>query len=153
MNKGAMGRGLGWFSIALGVYELVAPRSLARCLGVEERTDLIRFYGLREITSGIGLLSQRTAEAQVPWLWSRVGGDALDLATLFAALGPDNPKRRNVEAAILAVAGVTLLDLATAKQYATSGSASLPEYFAEREPIPLPRPETTPITLPAPSPG
>ena len=69
----ALARGLGWFSIGLGVAELVAPGQLARFLGMEERTELIRAYGAREIMTGIGILSQ---EDPTPWIWGRVAGDA-----------------------------------------------------------------------------
>ena len=41
----ALAQGLGWFSIGLGVAELVAPEQLARFLGMEEHTKLIRAYG------------------------------------------------------------------------------------------------------------
>ena len=34
----------GWFSIGLGVTELVAPGQLARFLGMERRTELIRLW-------------------------------------------------------------------------------------------------------------
>jgi hypothetical protein len=30
----SMARGLGWFSIGLGVAEVLAPRALTRCLGM-----------------------------------------------------------------------------------------------------------------------
>ena len=43
----------------------------------------MRGLGVREITSGVGILSnERTAE----WLWSRVAGDVMDLALLSRAL-------------------------------------------------------------------
>jgi hypothetical protein len=61
--------------------------SLARFLGMEERTELIRAYGAREILTGVGLLSQ---DDPVPWLWARVGGDALDLGTLAMGLRHDH---------------------------------------------------------------
>ena len=35
----ALAQGLGWFSIGLGVAELLASERLARFLGMEERTD------------------------------------------------------------------------------------------------------------------
>jgi hypothetical protein len=103
-----LAQGLGWFSIGLGVAELAAPGALARFLGMEERSDLIRLYGMREIATGIGLLSQ---DDPAPWLWGRVGGDALDLATLATGLGRSNPQRENVGLAIAAVAGVMALDV------------------------------------------
>jgi len=108
----ALAQGLGWFSIGLGVAELVAPERLARFLGMEERTELIRTYGAREILTGVGILSQ---DDPTPWIWGRVGGDALDLGTLAMGLGRDNPQRGNVGLAIGAVAGVMALDLICAQ--------------------------------------
>jgi hypothetical protein len=109
----SLAQGLGWFSIGLGVTELVAPGQLARFLGMEERTELIRAYGAREIMTGIGILSQ---EDSTPWLWGRVAGDVVDLATLAPGLRADNPYQRNVIVAVAAVAGVTMLDAVCAQQ-------------------------------------
>lgn len=108
-----LAQGLGWFSIGLGLAEVVAPDSLARCLGLEEHEGLIRAFGLREIATGIGILTQ---DDPTPWITARVAGDALDLATLATGLGPDNPQRANVGLALAAVAGVTVLDALCAKQ-------------------------------------
>src|SRR4051794_31635707 len=85
-----LAQGLGWFSIALGVAELVAPRSLARALGMEGNESLLQAYGAREIGTGIAILSSRRP---APWLWGRVAGDALDIATLACGMTSDNPKR------------------------------------------------------------
>jgi hypothetical protein len=105
----ALAQGLGWFSIGLGIVELAAPGKLARFLGMKERTELIRTYGAREILTGVGILSQ---DDPVPWLWGRVGGDALDLSTLAMGFRHDHPRRPdNVDLAIAAVAGVMALDL------------------------------------------
>ena len=112
-----LAQGLGWFSIGLGVAELAAPGTLARFLGMEERTDLIRIYGMREIATGLGILSQ---DDPTPWLWGRVGGDALDLATLATGLGRSNPQRENVGLAIAAVAGVMALDVFCARALGAS---------------------------------
>jgi hypothetical protein len=108
-----MARGLGWFSLALGAAELLAPRSLARWLGMESQAELIRLYGMREIANGVAILSQ---EDPTPWVWARVGGDALDLATLAPAYRNDNPRRDNVGIAMAAVAGAALLDVVCAQQ-------------------------------------
>ena len=51
----SMARGLGWFSIGLGLAEVLAPRVLTRGLGMENE-QLVRAYGLREIATGIGIL-------------------------------------------------------------------------------------------------
>ena len=103
-----LAQGLGWFSIGLGVTELLAPKALGRFLGMEDRTELLRAYGAREIVAGVGILAQ---ENPTPWLWARVGGDVLDLGTLAIGLGRSNPQRSNVAIAVGAVAGVTALDV------------------------------------------
>lgn len=104
--------GLGWFSVGLGLYEMLAPRHLARFLGTDQ-TTLIQAYGLREIGTGIGILTNRRP---AEWVWGRVGGDALDLATLATGLDEDNPRRGNVALAMAAVAGVAALDVLCARQ-------------------------------------
>jgi hypothetical protein len=106
-----LAKALGWFSIGLGLVELIGARRMAQALGMEGREGLLRAYGAREIASGVTCLS---ADGMAG-VWSRVAGDALDLATLFHAYSDDNPKKTNVGLAIAAVAGVALLDLATAQ--------------------------------------
>ncbi len=110
-----LAQGLGWFSLALGAAELFAGERLARALGLGERADLIRAYGLREVGTGVGIL---LADDPTPWIWGRVAGDALDLATLAGALDRDNPQRANAGIAVAAVAGVTVLDLICTRQLA-----------------------------------
>lgn len=102
-----LARALGWFSIGLGVAELVAPGWIARKLGLEGKEGLIRAFGARELASAVPTLS---VDKQVG-LASRIGGDALDLATLATALRPGNPKRGNAAIATALVVGVTLLDI------------------------------------------
>jgi len=111
MNPDVNARGLGWFSIGLGVTELVAAEHLAEALGMEGQERLIRLYGAREVATGLGCLGQTPP---TPWVWARIAGDALDIATLLAYMGPENPKRHNVGVALAAVVGVTLLDVLTA---------------------------------------
>ena len=107
-----LAQGLGWFSIGLGLAELLAPRALGRFLGMAERAELLRAYGAREIVAGVGILAE---EDPTPWLWGRVGGDVLDLGTLAMGLGRSNPQRGNVGLAVAAVAGVTALDVLCAR--------------------------------------
>lgn len=104
---------LGWFSLGLGAAELLAPRALEGWLGVEGRKALVQGYGLREIGTGIGILTERRPAG---WVWGRVAGDVLDLGTLATALTPDNPRKRNVLLAMGAVAGVMALDVLCARQ-------------------------------------
>jgi hypothetical protein len=101
-------RNLGWFSIGLGLAELLAAGPLSRALGMERNQALIRAYGLREIAAGVTCLSVDNAAGA----WSRVAGDVVDIATLASGLNDDNPKKRNVGLALVAVTGITLLDIA-----------------------------------------
>lgn len=105
-------RGLGWFSIGLGLAELVAPGAINRALGMREHNALVRGFGLREIGAGLGILNLKHP---TPWVWARVAGDALDLASLLVSLGPSNPRRGNATAAFLSVAAVTAIDILTAR--------------------------------------
>lgn len=104
-------RGLGWFSLALGVAEIVAPGKLARALGLEGRERLLQAYGGREIGAGIWALSDTPA----PAMWARVAGDLVDLATLAAGVRDgDETQRRNAWIAFALVGGITAVDLLTA---------------------------------------
>jgi hypothetical protein len=117
-----LAQGLGWFSIGLGLAELLAPRSLTRALGMQGHETLVQAYGLREIATGIGILS---SNQPAPWVWGRVGGDALDISSLMPGLSEDNPRQHNVGLAIAAVAGVTVLDVICAQ--ALSANAAQPQ--------------------------
>ena len=75
----ALAKGLGWLSIGLGLAELVAPQALCRALGLEGRETLVQVYGAREMATGVAILMSHDP---TPWVWGRVGGDVVDLATL-----------------------------------------------------------------------
>ena len=108
-----LARGLGWFSIGLGLAELLAPRQFARAFGMRGEEPLLRFYGVREITAGVGILASARPRG---WMWGRVAGDALDLATLAVRLKDALPRQqRNIALAIGAVAGVTAADIVCAQ--------------------------------------
>lgn len=100
--------GLGWFSIGLGLLEVTAAEKVAGALGMEGHETLIRLYGIRELAAGLGILTSADKE---PWLRARIAGDALDLGTLAFALHDGNPQRRNARLALMAVAGLTALDV------------------------------------------
>ena len=59
-TDGGAARGLGWFSLALGSLEALAPAPFARMIGARgslvARTT-VRLCGVREIASGIGILT------------------------------------------------------------------------------------------------
>lgn len=105
---------LGMFSIGLGLAEVLRPAKVAARTGVPYR-GLLRAYGLREIAAGAGILA---SDRPAFWLWARVAGDVIDLATLAAAYAEvgEAGRRRAVEAAV-AVAGVTALDVLCACEH------------------------------------
>ena len=113
-----LANGLGWFSLGLGMAELMAPDSVARLIGVRpdaQAVSTLRAYGAREIANGMAILSEPD---RAGWMWGRVGGDAIDLLTLSQA-EKTNPGR--TLAATLAVLGVTAVDIMCARQL-TDGS-------------------------------
>jgi len=113
--------GLGWFSIALGALELLSTRELTRSLGMRGNEPLVRFYGLREIATGVGIL---LAKDPTPYIWGRVLGDALDIGTLAAHLNEENPEEGNVAMALGNVAVVTALDIYCAQKLSSQGKAN-----------------------------
>jgi uncharacterized membrane protein len=118
--------GLGCFSIALGLAELAAPRRVARAIGVPptDRTDsALRALGAREIGHGLAILA-RPGEA---WpVWARVGGDAIDLAMLGAAVKEDHIEPRRAALAAAGLLGATAADLFCAVQLTREANASVP---------------------------
>lgn len=110
-----MATGLGWFSIGLGLAELLAPDSVARIAGVRPTNTvrtILRVSGAREITHGIGIL---TSDRSPGWVWSRVAGDVLDLSMVGTAMTKDENDRGRLNAATVALVGITALDIITSK--------------------------------------
>jgi uncharacterized membrane protein len=109
-----LAKALGWFSLGLGLTELMAPRRLGRLIGVERgRGRTLQAFGLREILTGLGILNQARMPA---WLWARTGGDLLDLAYLGSTLFGGKRNRSRVAVAAAAVLGVAMLDLLSSRQ-------------------------------------
>ena len=114
-DAGRLAQGLGWFSLAVGIAELLAPRAVARLAGASgQHTALVRLYGLREIASG--LLIFNSARKSPAGLWSRVGGDAIDLITLGAVAALPTSNKAAVALAAANVLGVTALDVLCAQE-------------------------------------
>jgi uncharacterized membrane protein len=114
---------LGWFSVGLGLAELAAPRAVSQLIGLPKNTSIstLRAFGVREIGNGIAILSQPANSA---WLWSRVGGDALDLSWLASAGKSDDADRGRLSVAMAAVLGVTALDVLAAQQLTRGGNGA-----------------------------
>jgi hypothetical protein len=132
----ALARSLGWFSIGLGLAEVLAPQTLTKHLGMEGKEGLFRFYGMREIAAGLGILM---SDNPAPWVWGRVAGDALDLATVATGLDQHNQRKGNVAVSLAIVAGVTALDVFCVK--ALGGTAGRPgaiRDYSDRRGMPKP---------------
>lgn len=105
---------LGLFSMGLGLAEALAPGTMANVTGVRS-PGMLRAYGLREMVSGVGIL---TNDRPAFWLWTRVAGDAMDLATLGAAYAEaERSDRAKLMASAAAVIGVAALDLVCAIEH------------------------------------
>ena len=115
--EGEVARGIGWFSIGLGLAQVAAPRQVGQFIGIGDdqgRQAIVRAVGLRELAAGVGILAQ---DRPTPWLWGRVAGDGMDLALLGAALRSDSAQTGRVTGAMAAVAGITALDLWCSQQF------------------------------------
>jgi hypothetical protein len=119
---------LGWVSLGLGAAEVGAPRTVTRLVGAPARTAVVRALGARELAAGVGILARR---GRAGWLWSRVGGDVMDLALLGVALTAPGANRKRIAAAAAAVAGIAALDF-------LSSRAAMREQRRESAP-PVPR--------------
>lgn len=109
--------GLGYFGIGLGLAELMVPDMMARLIGIkhpdERSRRTMRLMGLREIGSGVAILSNQQPAMAV---WSRVVGDAIDLALLGRTLANPENDRGRTAFGIANVLAVAALDLTTAQQ-------------------------------------
>lgn len=129
-----LARALGWFSVGLGATQLIAPRWLARTIGVRDSDGtvvLMRTLGMREMANGAAILAQPD---NPQWLAARVGGDVMDLALLGNAMRrsrddddrfgdlDDDDRGRRIGMAAAAVAGAGLLDAFAARRVAHAGS-------------------------------
>lgn len=106
---------LGLLSVGLGLTQLLAPRRVARWIGVDGRDRNTRLVllavGVRELTCGIGLLSQSQPAL---WAWARTAGDLVDLALIGSALPTRRRGRQKALRAAAGVAAVAALDAGAA---------------------------------------
>lgn len=107
---------LGFLGLGLGVAAAAAPQRFADTLGLNDDSESVRAFGVREIAAGAGLLS--TIEPS-PWLWMQVGGDLMGAFTLRKAVRRSNPRRG------LAIAATAVLALVAAADIALAVHASL----------------------------
>jgi hypothetical protein len=111
-SRDRLAKNLGYFSIALGMVELMAPRALCNAIGLRGMEPVIRAYGAREIATGVAILTSHDPE---PWIWARIAGDVADIATVATGLQQDNARTENNVMALAALAAVTAVDVACAR--------------------------------------
>ena len=106
-----LAKGLGAFSFALGIPQILMPRRMNRLIGVRDDATTrmwMRAVGVREIAAGVGIFSRRRP---TEWLWARVAGDTMDLALLGTALRSKSRNQGRTLAATGAVAGAFAADI------------------------------------------
>jgi uncharacterized membrane protein len=126
-----LSRGLGWFSVALGLTEIASPDMLSRVIGIRPKPStswLQRAMGVRELLAGAGVLMQPRGAAP---LWTRVAGDVVDLGLLALASRTKRGSGARLAGAVAAVAGVTALDVIAARRaQRVLAKASRPAIFS-----------------------
>lgn len=114
MDHRKLGLGLGIFSIALGLGELLASRRITRALDAEGHETLVKAFGARELIAGASLLAAPTAPINA---WARAAGDVLDIAATGAAVR-NSPRNSMAWGALAFVVGALVLDTLTAREFA-----------------------------------
>ncbi len=104
-------KGLGVFSFALGLPQILMPGRVNRMIGVRDDAKSrmwMRAVGVREIAAGVGIFSERRP---AEWLYARVAGDTMDLALLGSALRGRSEQPARTLAATGAVIGAFAADV------------------------------------------
>jgi uncharacterized membrane protein len=118
----ALVKGLGGASLGLGLTEVLAPGKVTALAGVDDTTRsrlVIRALGLRECGHAAALLFGPNK-----LVWTRVAGDALDLALLITGLANSRrPRRGRGAVSAVALAGIAGADLYAALGTTRNGGA------------------------------
>jgi uncharacterized membrane protein len=115
-----LARGIGWLSVGLGVAQLLAPRTVARVIGVRCDPLWLCVLGARELANGVGIL---TGQRPARWMWGRVAGDAMDLVLLDAARRTRGAHSGRIGVAAAAVLAVGVVDVHCSRELTRSTHA------------------------------
>jgi len=102
-----LAKGLGVFSVGLGLAGLAAPRAIQRLIGIDacdRNNTLLRALGAREVAHGVGIFARPRS------VWTRLIGDVIDVAFVGIALADDDNDRSRLIPALGALLGVGALD-------------------------------------------
>lgn len=100
-----------WISVGLGAWQLFAPRSFARTVGMTYPDWLIRAAGARDLGVGIGMLARPESGG---WRWARAASDVMDTGLIGAAFLMHGSDRARLAAFAGVAAGVVALDMRVA---------------------------------------
>jgi uncharacterized membrane protein len=121
-NDEQLADALGWFSLGLGVTQLLTPGLLNRVAGIRDDDGARRWQrivGVREVGAFAAIMVDRPHPA-LP-LWSRVAGDAMDLALLAGAWARRRESGVRLGLAMANIAAIGGVDAYAALRH-TSGS-------------------------------
>jgi uncharacterized membrane protein len=123
-----LARGLGVFSLTVGVPQILAPGRMNRMIGVRDDAPSrmwMRAVGVREIAAGVGIFATRRPTG---WVWARGAGEALDPALPGLALRDRSREPARTLAATGAVAGALAADVVDGvRLLRSSGGEEQPE--------------------------
>lgn len=113
VTESTLARGMGAFSLGVGLAEVAAPRAIARLIGADARGAtpvILRALGAREIAHGIGIFARPRS------VWTRLVGDLIDVAFVGLQFRGRRRDRTRLWATVGALLGVGALDaLATVR--------------------------------------
>ncbi len=129
-----LGKGLGWLGLAAGAAQLFAARRIAESLGLEGKQGLLRLFGARDV----GVAMMTLSPDRRIGLWSRVGGDIMNVMLAATAIGATHPRqRRNAQYVLAATVGIALLDVIAARAVSVQQSRTgRPRNFGNRSGYP-----------------
>ncbi len=98
VNYNKLARFLGWFSLGLGLFEVLQPKRVQQLVDVRgDYSGVVRALGVREIVHALLIFLQGRPSQGV---WSRVAGDMVDLAVLGAAVTSARTGQSNITSRI-----------------------------------------------------
>jgi uncharacterized membrane protein len=131
-----LARGLGLFSLGLGLAQVLDPHRFDAWIGVRpkrERVTATQLVGVRELGAAGGLLVDPKPTV---WPWFRVLGDVMDIGLLARALASPDIRRDRVGMALASVVGITAVDLLAGmlvmSEHGPQGTATTTEHGTRR---------------------
>lgn len=114
-RRSSAGAALGLMSLGFGASALLAPRTVARVMGVERMLTpaVVQAIGVRELASGTGLLAQ---PAEPRWRWMRVAGDLMDLALHAVSMVRARSVKARLAASTAGILALLAVDAAAARR-------------------------------------